>query len=108
MFVLFTFFIFIFSVCFHLSSSSQFLLPLAAALSSELFFDSSVEEDLSSDGELQAIMREFDQMFPLRFPSAPLDPQANLNSSKTCSLRQGHKITMPLSLAAFDSSDDSD
>lgn len=35
---------------------------------------------------------------------APLDPQANLNSSKTCSL----KITMPLSLAAFDSSDDSD
>ncbi len=35
---------------------------------------------------------------------APLDPQANPNSSKTCSL----KITMPLILAAFDSSDDSD
>lgn len=74
---------------------------MAAALSSELFVDSSVEEELSSeascDGELQAIMREFDQMFPLEFPSA------NLNS-----LTQGHKIPMPLSLAVFDSSDDSD
>lgn len=82
--------------CCHLSS--QFFLPVAAALSSELFVDSSVEEELSSeascDGELQAIMREFDQMFPLEFPSV------NLNS-----LTQGH---MPLSLAVFDSSDDSD
>ncbi|KAL0183632.1 hypothetical protein M9458_019328, partial [Cirrhinus mrigala] len=89
-----------------------FFLPLEAALSSELFFESSVEEELSSGmscgGELQAIMREFDEMFPLEFPSAPLDPQANLNSSKTCSLRQERRIPMPLSLAAFDSSDDSD
>ncbi len=95
----FTFFFFTFSVCFHLSS--QFLFPLVAALRSELFFDSSVEEDLSSDGELQAIMREFDQMFSSGVSPAPLDPQANPNSSKTCSL----KITMPLILAAFDSSD---
>uniref|UniRef100_A0A8C1MBZ0 Sterile alpha motif and leucine zipper containing kinase AZK n=1 Tax=Cyprinus carpio TaxID=7962 RepID=A0A8C1MBZ0_CYPCA len=82
-------------------SNIPFFLPVAAALSSELFVDSSVEEELSSeascDGELQAIMREFDQMFPLEFPSA------NLNS-----LTQGHKIPMPLSLAVFDSSDDSD
>ncbi|XP_042619097.1 mitogen-activated protein kinase kinase kinase 20-like isoform X2 [Cyprinus carpio] len=82
-------------------SNIPFFLPVAAALSSELFVDSSVEEELSSeascDGELQAIMREFDQMFPLEFPSV------NLNS-----LTQGHKIPMPLSLAVFDSSDDSD
>ncbi|KTF78558.1 hypothetical protein cypCar_00038533, partial [Cyprinus carpio] len=54
-------------------SNIPFFLPVAAALSSELFVDSSVEEELSSeascDGELQAIMREFDQMFPLEFPS---------------------------------------
>ncbi|XP_048048754.1 mitogen-activated protein kinase kinase kinase 20 isoform X3 [Megalobrama amblycephala] len=97
-------------------SNTPFFLPLAAALSSELFFESSVEE-LSSevscqigsaaDGELQAIWREFGEMFPLEFPSAPL-LQADRISSKTCSHRQGRKITMPLGLAVFDSSDDSD
>ncbi|XP_016131766.1 mitogen-activated protein kinase kinase kinase 20 [Sinocyclocheilus grahami] len=70
-----------------IKTTPLFFLPLAAALSSELFVDSSVAEEVSSemscDGALQAIMREFDQMFPL-------DPQANLNSSK---------ILMPLSLA---------
>ncbi|XP_067264751.1 mitogen-activated protein kinase kinase kinase 20 isoform X3 [Chanodichthys erythropterus] len=97
-------------------SNTPFFLPLAAALSSELFFESSVEE-LSSevscqigsaaDGELQAIWREFGEMFPLEFPSAPL-LQADRISSKTFSHRQGRKITMPLGLAVFDSSDDSD
>ncbi|XP_052004111.1 mitogen-activated protein kinase kinase kinase 20-like isoform X2 [Xyrauchen texanus] len=110
-------------------SNTPFFLPVAAAISSGLLFESRVEESSSevsceisgcADGEiggltLQAVMRGFGEMFPLEFPSVPLQQsgeevhmRTTESSSKTCSLRQGYKITMPLGMAAFDWSDDSD
>lgn len=60
---------------------------------------------------LQAVMKGFEDVFSLDNPSVPVlhsdmqvSMQATQNSSKTCSMREGHKISM----AAFNWSDDSD
>lgn len=60
---------------------------------------------------LQAVMKGFEDVFSLDAPSVPVlhsdiqfSMQATQNSSKTCSMREGHKISM----AALSWSDDSD
>ena len=105
---------------------SQFFFPLAAKISSESFFESKLEELKSSElsceimrscnGELggmalEAVMKGLEDMFTLDLPSYPVlhsgiqvSMQATQNSSKMCSVRNGHKISM----MAFNWSDDSD
>lgn len=106
--------------------SSQLFAPLATKISSESFFETKMEESKSSElsceirgccnGELgalalQAVMKGFEDVFSLDAPSVPVlhsdmqvSMQATQNSSKTCSMREGHKI----STAAFSWSDNSD
>lgn len=106
--------------------SSQLFAPLATKISSESYFETKMEESKSSElsceirgccnGELgalalQAVMKGFEDVFSLDAPSVPVlhsdmqvSMQATQNSSKTCSMREGHKISM----AAFSWSDDSD
>lgn len=106
--------------------SSQLFAPVATKISSESFFESKMEESKRSEmsceirgccnGELgalalQAVMKGFEDVFSLDTPSVPVlhsdmqvSMQATQNSSKTCSMREGHKLSM----AAFSWSDDSD
>ncbi|XP_036422407.1 mitogen-activated protein kinase kinase kinase 20 isoform X4 [Colossoma macropomum] len=107
-------------------SNTPFFFPLAAKISSESFFESKLEELKSSElsceirrscnGELggmalEAVMKGLEDMFTLDLPSYPVlhsgiqvSMQATQNSSKMCSVRNGHKISM----MAFNWSDDSD
>ncbi|XP_060732524.1 mitogen-activated protein kinase kinase kinase 20 isoform X2 [Tachysurus vachellii] len=107
-------------------SNTPLFAPLATKISSESFFESKMEESKRSEmsceirgccnGELgalalQAVMKGFEDVFSLDTPSVPVlhsdmqvSMQATQNSSKTCSMREGHKLSM----AAFSWSDDSD
>ncbi|TSM68883.1 Mitogen-activated protein kinase kinase kinase 20 [Bagarius yarrelli] len=107
-------------------SNTPLFSSLATKISSESFFETKMEESKSSamsceissccNGELgalalQAVMKGFEDIFSLDTPSVPVlhsdmqvSMQATQNSSKTCSIREGHKISM----AAFNWSDDSD
>uniref|UniRef100_A0A8B9KUN4 Protein kinase domain-containing protein n=1 Tax=Astyanax mexicanus TaxID=7994 RepID=A0A8B9KUN4_ASTMX len=97
-------------------SNTPLFFPVAAQISSESFFEAKVEELKSSEmsceirgscnGDLgglalEAMMKGFDDMFALDRPSCAVlqsgmqvSMQATQNSSQTCSIRKGHKISM--------------
>ncbi|XP_023661595.1 mitogen-activated protein kinase kinase kinase 20 isoform X3 [Paramormyrops kingsleyae] len=108
-------------------SSEPPFLPVATKISSELFFESRMEESKSlemaceirapSNGEvdgrsLQAMMEALGDTLvprPTLCPSIRVNMRAQQNSSKSCRVRKRHKIHMALAVGDFHwSSEDSD
>ncbi|XP_048834956.1 protein kinase Npk [Brienomyrus brachyistius] len=110
-------------------SRTPLFLPVAAKISAESFFESTMEESNSSemscqitassngevDGQsLQAMMKGFGDMFtldlanPVLHSGMQVNMQAQQNSTKSCSVRKGRKINMAMGLEDFDWSEDSD
>lgn len=106
--------------------------PMAASLSTETFYESRSEESNSSEvschisscgngdlggAGLQAIMRGFGGVFdldvglsgssPMRQSGMQVNMQAKQNSSKSCSVREGRKLNMAVTMDPFGWSDDS-
>uniref|UniRef100_A0AAR2L120 Protein kinase domain-containing protein n=1 Tax=Pygocentrus nattereri TaxID=42514 RepID=A0AAR2L120_PYGNA len=106
--------------------------PLAATLSAESFYESRSEETNSSElschissscsngdlggASLQAIMRGFGGVFDMdvgvpgsgtmRQSGMQVNMQAKQNSSKSCSVREGRKVNMAITMNPFGWSDD--
>lgn len=106
--------------------------PLAATLSAETFYEAHMEESNSSEvscqissscsngdlgqASLQKLMLGFGDMFDLdvdvaggnliRQSGMQMNMQAKKNSSKSCSIREGRKMNMAITMDNFGWSDD--
>ena len=107
-------------------SASQLFLPVAKKISAKSFYQCKTEESNSSqmscqittsaneEGNLQSMMKGFDDVFSLDFGRPVLhsgmqvNMQARQNSSVSSCVREGHKINVALGTGRLTWSDDSE
>uniref|UniRef100_A0AAY4ETB3 Protein kinase domain-containing protein n=2 Tax=Denticeps clupeoides TaxID=299321 RepID=A0AAY4ETB3_9TELE len=110
-------------------SNTPHFFPLAQKISAQSFYESKMEESNSSEVScqitasasdqadrlcLQTMMRGFGDMFaltmgdPVLHSGMEINMQAKQNTSRSSTIREGHKINKAIGLGGFDWSDDSD